>query len=120
MTETMTERVDRLNREADAFMRHEMESRSYELNIDYASVYGQARAELGKWSAEDRADQYARQLECCLGCYQHFALKDLESDHDLPIRRCGRNDRNNLLLLCRSCNASKHTKTFAEWLEVKV
>lgn len=36
-------------------------------------------------------------------------------DHILPLFRGGTNDKNNLLMACRSCNSSKGAKTIGEW-----
>ena len=80
-----------------------------------------ANRQPGRWrfTAADRRQQYIDQLGVCLDCLKPLPLAKLESDHDLPVQRGGRNDFGNLILLCRNCNASKHTKTYAEWQDWK-
>lgn len=79
-----------------------------------ANGYPQRRSD---WSHKDLEFRYLYQAGRCLGCYTPYALKDLECDHNLPQSRKGQNTYDNLLLLCRSCNASKNNRTFAEWFD---
>ena len=74
------------------------------------------RAYRNKWTADDIIKRYAYQAGRCLGCYTAMPLTELECDHNLPWTRGGQETFDNLLLLCRSCNARKGQKTFAEWL----
>lgn len=39
-------------------------------------------------------------------------------DHKTPVIRGGRNDQENLQLLCGSCNSKKHTRTHEEYLDL--
>jgi len=41
----------------------------------------------------------------------------LEADHAIPLSRGGANFISNIVPACRSCNASKHAKTFTEYLD---
>jgi 5-methylcytosine-specific restriction endonuclease McrA len=40
----------------------------------------------------------------------------LEADHAIPLSRGGTNFISNIVPACRSCNASKHAKTFKDYL----
>ena len=44
---------------------------------------------------------------------------DLTEEHILPLDRGGSHTLDNLTTLCRSCNSSKGSKTWAEWLEMR-
>lgn len=52
-------------------------------------------------------------------CY--FCRKCLDSggewDHKIPISRGGNNSRKNMLLVCRTCNRDKHSKTDLEYID---
>ena len=41
----------------------------------------------------------------------------LEADHAIPLSQGGTNFISNIVPACRSCNASKHAKTFTEYLD---
>ena len=74
----------------------------------------------GRWTPDDVYQQYVDQMGVCIDCLKPFTLSELEREHDTPFVRGGRNEFSNLLLMCRNCNASKHTKTYAEFQEWKV
>jgi len=44
---------------------------------------------------------------------------DYHIDHMIPLSRGGRNDVNNILLTCPSCNLEKHNKTIDEWASIR-
>jgi hypothetical protein len=48
----------------------------------------------------------------CQICHKVFNLADLQVDHCYPLSGGGKNEWDNIQLLCRSCNISKHTKIF--------
>jgi len=48
----------------------------------------------------------------CVAC---GSVNDLQVDHILPVSRGGRNDVENLQMLCQPCNSSKRDKTMDEW-----
>ena len=50
--------------------------------------------------------------DCCVVC---GSAENLEIDHIIPVSRGGTNDRENLQLLCRTCNRSKWAYTMEEW-----
>ena len=43
-------------------------------------------------------------------CVQCGAVERLEVDHIIPLSIGGRDDEDNLQILCRTCNAKKHNK----------
>lgn len=59
---------------------------------------------------------YGVQKGYCPGCKRHVEFDFMDVDHKLPIKRGGTNDQENLQMLCRTCNASKGSKTMDEWL----
>lgn len=42
--------------------------------------------------------------------------RDITMDHQVPIQRGGRHDKENVVPACRQCNASKRDMTVAEWI----
>lgn len=48
-------------------------------------------------------------------CKACGASEDISVDHILPLDRGGQNCKENCTVLCRSCNSSKHAKTYEEW-----
>lgn len=48
----------------------------------------------------------------CIACGDH---RNLECDHIVPLADGGTNDASNLQTLCKTCNASKGTKSMNEW-----
>lgn len=57
----------------------------------------------------------------CRGCGTHKDALDhtIQVDHVIPRSRGGSNDIANKQLLCKPCNASKGTKTMAEWVAAR-
>jgi 5-methylcytosine-specific restriction endonuclease McrA len=49
-------------------------------------------------------------------CAYCGASAPLEKDHAVPLSRGGAHTAANIVPACRSCNASKHTRTVEEWL----
>ena len=52
----------------------------------------------------------------CVSC---GASERIEADHIIPISKGGRHSEGNLHSLCRSCNSSKHTKLWIEFIAEK-
>ena len=52
-------------------------------------------------------------------CFACGNTKDITIDHIIPLIRGGQNTYSNCMPLCRSCNSSKQSKTFNEWLDFK-
>lgn len=48
-------------------------------------------------------------------CKACGSSEDISVDHILPLERGGQNCKENCTVLCRSCNSSKHAKTYTEW-----
>ena len=46
--------------------------------------------------------------KCNYQCVQCGAKKDLEVDHIIPLSRGGREDEDNMQILCKTCNRKKH------------
>ena len=68
----------------------------------------------GNFTKADIDVLLAAQNGICAGCSKDISAK-FEVDHKLAITRGGTNNPDNLQLLCRSCNAQKHTMTMEEW-----
>ena len=80
-----------------------------------AQRYGMMKSS-GEFTAADIATRLQLQRGYCIGCGRKFSDElPYELDHNIPVSRGGASTLNNLLLLCRSDNASKGSKTFAEW-----
>jgi hypothetical protein len=63
----------------------------------------------GNYTPEDMHDIRQMQKDRCAYCRCKLKGKG-EIDHIIPLIKRGSNDRRNLQLTCRSCNASKHAK----------
>jgi len=53
----------------------------------------------------------------CYYCSRHFKPKDLTMDHIVPLARCGRSTKDNLVACCKECNTKKKTLLPMEWDE---
>lgn len=62
---------------------------------------------------------YGEQAGNCEGCAQHFLIQNLEVDHIIPRSKGGTDHRENLQLLCGSCNRIKGNRGM-EYLRVKL
>lgn len=59
-----------------------------------------------------------RQKSKCLYCGAGIRFETAEMDHIVPRSGLGStNDRNNLVAVCRECNASKGSQLFSEWAQ---
>ena len=57
---------------------------------------------------------YGRQEGHCTGCLTHFAFRNLDVDHIVPVSKGGTDHLDNLQLLCPACNSAKGTGSHAE------
>jgi hypothetical protein len=55
------------------------------------------------------------QFRCQNCAYYSIRWNELALDHIIPRVRGGCDDKQNLHVLCRSCNSSKHSMTLDEW-----
>ena len=60
-----------------------------------------------KPTREDKDYLYGKQGGDCAGCRTHFEKRHLEIDHIVPVSKGGNHERDNLQLLCGSCNRMK-------------
>jgi 5-methylcytosine-specific restriction endonuclease McrA len=57
----------------------------------------------------------------CQGCCRSFAPGvQIEIDHMVPRARAGANSLENYQLLCQSCNSSKSTTPYYDWVAATV
>lgn len=80
-----------------------------DLNPEPAYMTGALRQKI---IAATRREVFESQPHICVNCGSE---EDLEIDHIHPVSRGGRNTLDNLQLLCRTCNRSKHAMTMDEW-----
>ena len=64
-----------------------------------------------------RKTLYGNQEGFCIGCKNHYNLKDLEVDHIIPRSKGGTDHKHNLQLLCGNCNRKKGNRSQSEFLE---
>lgn len=77
-----------------------------------------ARNAAGKHTAYDVSMIFSMQRGKCANCLCRLAIVGPEKyhvDHVHPLSRGGSNTRDNLQILCRHCNLSKHSKDPIEW-----
>lgn len=67
------------------------------------------RGSLGRHTAEDIRQQYARQNGRCFYCGAKVGKK-YHVDHVIPVSKGGSNGPENLVIACRPCNDSKGAK----------
>lgn len=68
----------------------------------------------GSHTAEDIGSLYAKQGALCAACRCDIS-HEYQVDHIMPLAKGGSNGPENLQLLCRKCNQSKHAKHPADW-----
>ena len=63
-----------------------------------------------KESIESKNFLYEKQNGICIGCTEHFKLRNLTLDHIIPTSKNGSEHITNLQLLCHMCNSVKHDR----------
>jgi hypothetical protein len=63
--------------------------------------------------------EWQKEKELPKQCVFCPAVDDLQDDHLIPRSRGGRDESDNLVLSCRSCNTSRGDKGIFEWLGLK-
>lgn len=74
----------------------------------------------GFHTGEDIEALRASQGNCCNACMCCLDESGFHVDHIVPISKGGSNWPSNLQLLCPSCNLSKGSKDFTEWLDSRI
>ena len=65
-----------------------------------------------KYKTSDNTDKlYGNQHGDCPGCGNHYRVKGFHIDHIIPVASGGKDDIENLQLLCGHCNSTKGTGT---------
>ena len=68
-------------------------------------------------SKKERKDAlYEIQEGKCVGCHQFFPLRNMTVDHVEPTSKGGRDDIDNLQLLCGACNSKKGARSQEEFI----
>lgn len=98
--EVFTEAVDIIDRELRE-RKQRSETTPMKTRNKLAWMYEAVKSEL--------VDRDGKQCAAC------GSRANLEVDHIHPVSRGGKNDLENLQLLCRSCNRSKKDQTMEEW-----
>ncbi|MCB1717786.1 MAG: HNH endonuclease [Candidatus Competibacteraceae bacterium] len=77
---------------------------------------GVNRSEIGyeRTPALSNAGLFRRDRYLCLYCGQRFSARDLTRDHVVPRSRGGRDDWENVVSACKSCNQRKGNMSLAE------
>jgi hypothetical protein len=63
--------------------------------------------------------EWQKEQELPHTCVFCGAEKDLQADHLVPKSRGGKNDADNLVLSCKTCNISRNDKGVFQWLGLK-
>ena len=71
-------------------------------------------------SANIKAILYGQQAGNCLGCLEHFQLRNLTIDHIVPRSLGGSDADENLQLLCGACNSVKGNRLTQAQLVVEL
>ena len=67
----------------------------------------------GSFTAADIELILSEQANKCPGCFEIMDKPTI--DHFVPIARDGTNDRDNIQLMCQTCNCSKRHSLWHEW-----
>lgn len=67
-------------------------------------------------SAEELLDLFYEQGEECKVCFTKFKDVGYVIEHIVPIQAYGSNRKDNIQLLCASCNNSKNNKHYPTWV----
>ena len=78
-------------------------------------LFTATRPKRTRMGADIRKDLYRRQQGRCLYCGSRQRMDLMDIDHKVPLARGGSNQRNNLQLLCRTCNVRKGARTDREF-----
>lgn len=78
-------------------------------------LFTASRPKRTRMGADIRKDLYRRQRGRCLYCGSRQRMDLMDIDHKVPLARGGSNQRNNLQLLCRTCNLRKGARTDREF-----
>jgi hypothetical protein len=70
----------------------------------------------GDITISDTIREWEREQELPKECVFCGAEKELSTDHLIPISRGGHDSADNLVLACKSCNASRGDKGIFQWL----
>jgi 5-methylcytosine-specific restriction endonuclease McrA len=76
----------------------------------------------GKIPKALKLELYEEQEHRCAYCgiTLYMSIKgDVNTDHIKPLIKGGTNDKDNLVVCCKTCNSSKGTKDFEEWVKVR-
>ena len=65
-------------------------------------------------STANKQRLYGEQGGYCLGCGEHFTMRNLTVDHIVPRAKGGTDHLSNLQLLCGACNSMKGTRSHEE------
>ena len=106
---------NRREREANVEKVRERDRRYFEANPGLKSAKNhcyRARKNGATIGPVDEAAIYERD-KVCIYC---GSAEDLTLDHLIPLTREGPHCQDNLAVACRSCNSSKGTKTYEEFL----
>lgn len=103
--------------------RKERIKRYYEKNKEKYLAWGHARRSRmtgagGTYTQDDIERLYEKQDGLCGTCWS-ILLGEYEIDHIVPVSKGGSSDPDNLQLLCRTCNRSKHAKDNEEFKKLK-
>lgn len=66
---------------------------------------------------EKRLKVFSRDNHTCIYCNEKFAENELEPDHIVPLNLGGRNDLENVVTACKSCNRKKSDLTLDVFIE---
>lgn len=64
-----------------------------------------------KLTKKDRIRIYNQYDGHCAYCGIEIDIKDMQVDHVVPLRNAGKDELDNMICSCRSCNKYKHTMT---------
>lgn len=64
-----------------------------------------------KLTKAERQSVYFKCVGCCAYCGAEIGIDDMQVDHVVPLRNGGRDELDNMLPACRSCNHYKDTQS---------